>query len=245
MDRITQKELSNFRKYPEKSMSCSCFSIHAFKIFANAIVHCVQQQEDRRERLERGEPEYISNEGKMQRHRHQQEHLKQEEQSHANLGSDEGGGTSVKRQRTENNSNDEENDEMKPEADCSLNALLAYSSDTDTGNNQREASIASKLVGEPTGKPFCRSFAKGKCKRGENCPFSHHPADRAKEVKDKQKGTQGQQNKHQKSKSGNTVNHPSLLRKVLDKDIHRENSVILQCFRFFRRNDFLEEAKPT
>ncbi|KAL0082137.1 hypothetical protein F4703DRAFT_1863791 [Phycomyces blakesleeanus] len=81
-------------------------------------------------------------------------------------------------------------------------------------------------------KRVCKYFARGQCRRGDACHFSH-------EIKPKVKRSE-----HRQPAKVEPVNkRPNLLRMLLDKDIRQERNIILQCFRYITDNDFLGEAK--
>ena len=81
----------------------------------------------------------------------------------------------------------------------------------------------------PNSGQKCRFFARGRCKAGARCPFRHEAADAGgKTVADA---------------AGNPGNPQTLLKKLLNKEIKRDESRLLQLFRFFVNNDFLSGAK--
>jgi cleavage and polyadenylation specificity factor subunit 4 len=70
----------------------------------------------------------------------------------------------------------------------------------------------------------CRFFARGRCKSGTRCPFSHEVGD-TKSIANSVNGGEG--------------GHPqTLLKKLLHKEMKRDESKLLQLFRFFVNNDF-------
>jgi len=81
----------------------------------------------------------------------------------------------------------------------------------------------------PNSGQKCRFFARGRCKAGARCPFRHEAVDAGgKTVADA---------------AGNPGNPQTLLKKLLNKEIKRDESRLLQLFRFFVNNDFLTGAK--
>lgn len=72
----------------------------------------------------------------------------------------------------------------------------------------------------------CRFFARGRCKAGVRCPFKHELAEK-------------------KAPGGNVSsgNPQTLLKKLLHKEIRRDEERLLQLFRFFVNNDFFEGTK--
>ena len=81
----------------------------------------------------------------------------------------------------------------------------------------------------PNNGQKCRFFARGRCKAGARCPFRHEAVDAGgKTVADA---------------AGNPGNPQTLLKKLLNKEIKRDESRLLQLFRFFVNNDFLSGAK--
>lgn len=195
------------------------------------------QKEEQEKRLKSGEPVYDSG-GKLKHNRKDVKQLKREEHSYATA--DQSSEASAKRRKVDGNS-DHDGDSL---------AALASAYDSDADPQQSDAELtdaassrhesARSLVGQPTGKPFCKNFGKGKCKRGDQCPLSHNPADRVQQLQTPKKK---EQNQGKQAKRHHQNFRQSLLSKVLEKDIHRENSVILRCFRFFRQNNFFESTE--
>jgi|TARA_B110000003_G_scaffold237501_1_gene242645 cleavage and polyadenylation specificity factor subunit 4 len=71
----------------------------------------------------------------------------------------------------------------------------------------------------------CRFFARGRCKAGARCPFKHEVTER-------------------KSSAADGGGNPqTLLKKLLDKEIKRDEQRLLQLFRFFVNNDFFTGTK--
>lgn len=72
----------------------------------------------------------------------------------------------------------------------------------------------------------CRFFARGRCKAGARCPFKHELAE-----------------KNAPGRSVPSGNPQTLLKKLLHKEIRRDEERLLQLFRFFVNNDFFEGTK--
>lgn len=76
----------------------------------------------------------------------------------------------------------------------------------------------------------CYFFKRGRCKKGNRCEFLHDKrSDRPKKPK------------KDLAAAANNKRQPSLLAKLLESDIRREKSYLLQSFRFFVNNMFLLE----
>ncbi|KAG6542321.1 hypothetical protein Mapa_016246 [Marchantia paleacea] len=76
----------------------------------------------------------------------------------------------------------------------------------------------------------CYFFKRGRCKKGNRCEFLHDKrSDRPKKTK------------KDLAAAANNKRQPSLLAKLLESDIRREKSHLLQSFRFFVNNMFLLE----
>ena len=77
----------------------------------------------------------------------------------------------------------------------------------------------------PSSDQRCRFFARGRCKSGSRCPFKH-------ELAEKKTSVEG-------------GNPQTLLKKLLDKEIRRDEGRLLQLFRFFVNNDFFADTGAT
>ncbi|KAJ2887870.1 hypothetical protein FB639_001027 [Coemansia asiatica] len=73
----------------------------------------------------------------------------------------------------------------------------------------------------------CKFFAKGRCNKGEACPFAHPDSIRAR-------------NKDGGSGNGSGHKSVSLLEMLLSKDIERENYRLLQCIEYIHQHNFLD-----
>lgn len=88
----------------------------------------------------------------------------------------------------------------------------------------------------------CRGLMyKGVChKQNTGCPFSHDPAEiQAQQARREAYNAKQAVDVQLKQEQG------SLLRKLLQKDVHVEQHKLLQITRFLVSNDFLQEPKPT
>eukprot|EP00271_Cylindrocystis_brebissonii_P002868 TRINITY_DN13633_c0_g2_i1.p1 TRINITY_DN13633_c0_g2~~TRINITY_DN13633_c0_g2_i1.p1 ORF type:complete len:593 (-),score=90.86 TRINITY_DN13633_c0_g2_i1:520-2121(-) len=98
----------------------------------------------------------------------------------------------------------------------------------------------------------CHYYMRGNCRKGKRCQFLHiekangRDADpcRSKQGDGKNKlieelNKDGSGRAHQQPDSSQRRREPSLLEKLLEKDIRQERSHLLQAFRFLARNDFL------
>jgi hypothetical protein len=76
----------------------------------------------------------------------------------------------------------------------------------------------------------CSYFLKGKCRKGGRCPFVHNSSsqDSPKEAEKVVPMTPL------------SLPPPSLYRKLVASEVHNEENVILQCIRFFARENFFE-----
>ena len=70
--------------------------------------------------------------------------------------------------------------------------------------------------------PLCRFYAAGRCRQGQRCHFAHRREPR------------------RRTESSPRPPAPSLLRKLLEKEIRQEHTVILQCFRWLVENEYLQ-----
>ena len=76
----------------------------------------------------------------------------------------------------------------------------------------------------PNSDQRCRFFARGRCKAGKRCPFRHDIVDK-------------------KTSGVSSGNPQTLLKKLLHKEIKRDEERLLQLFRFLVNNDFFEGSK--
>jgi len=88
----------------------------------------------------------------------------------------------------------------------------------------------------PQKKKICSFFARGVCRKGEKCTFLHN-------VNNKEQTLQFPQQQKQPIKTWNnkrnSLSHNStLLRKLLDKEIHRESFLTLQCLKFLEKQNY-------
>lgn len=83
------------------------------------------------------------------------------------------------------------------------------------------------------GMRLCHFFLRGRCKKGTKCEFLHERS--SKPLNGERREEKSQQ------AAASMKRKPSLLAKLLDTDIQREKSQILQCLRFFVNNCFLLE----
>jgi len=94
------------------------------------------------------------------------------------------------------------------------------------GGCRKGAACDFKHASAPSSDQRCRFFARGRCKSGSRCPFKHELAEK-------------------KTTSVEGGNPQTLLKKLLDKEIRRDEGRLLQLFRFFVNNDFFADAGST
>lgn len=85
-----------------------------------------------------------------------------------------------------------------------------------------------KHASAPSSDQRCRFFARGRCKSGSRCPFKHDLAEKKTTATSVEGG-----------------NPQTLLKKLLDKEIRRDEGRLLQLFRFFVNNDFFDDVGST
>ncbi|KAI8901641.1 hypothetical protein BC833DRAFT_576697 [Globomyces pollinis-pini] len=78
-----------------------------------------------------------------------------------------------------------------------------------------------KLDSDQKNPKVCKFYLKGKCKKGLVCPFFHPP---------------------KQTPNGNLEAQNSLFRKLIQTDINRDRSFILQSIRFIMENHFLQQV---
>lgn len=83
---------------------------------------------------------------------------------------------------------------------------------------------------------ICQYYLRGSCRFGSSCKSKHDPFARAKYVKVVS----------QQPRRIGSLKLPkpaeSLLKKLLEKEIHTEQSIVLQSFRFFVQNNFFSPS---
>ena len=75
--------------------------------------------------------------------------------------------------------------------------------------------------------PLCRFYAAGRCRQGQRCHFAHRREPALSSAR-------------RRTESSPRPPAPSLLRKLLEKEIRQEHTVILQCFRWLVENEYLQ-----
>ncbi|KAI7865035.1 hypothetical protein BDF14DRAFT_1883870 [Spinellus fusiger] len=111
-------------------------------------------------------------------------------------------------------SEDSEDDIVDPERDA------ISSKDPSTSGR-----IAPPEPEKPQHKKVCKFFARGLCKRGDNCLFSHEKQERREPLP-----------------SAVLHQRPNLLRRLLSKEILQEKNTLLQCFRYITDNHFFQDT---
>ncbi|KAJ7553025.1 hypothetical protein O6H91_06G081700 [Diphasiastrum complanatum] len=101
----------------------------------------------------------------------------------------------------------------------------------DTELKQDDVSQAVKSSSGKLDRP-CYYFQRGRCKKGARCQFVHE-RNRKKNQDSNKVGVPAE--------PGLSKREPTLLAKLLDGDIRKDKSHLLQCFRFFVNNCFLAE----
>ncbi|KAL3698712.1 hypothetical protein R1sor_012788 [Riccia sorocarpa] len=84
-------------------------------------------------------------------------------------------------------------------------------------------------------KQTCYYFRRGRCRKGRKCEFLHERSERPKKPRKDAAGA------GKDAGRGADKRQASLLYKLLEPEIRREKSHLLQSFRFFVNNKFLEE----
>ncbi|KAL2645387.1 hypothetical protein R1flu_012974 [Riccia fluitans] len=82
-------------------------------------------------------------------------------------------------------------------------------------------------------KKICYYFRRGRCRKGRKCEFLHERSDRPKKPRKDAAGRD--------SAGGANKKQASLLYKLLEPEIRRDKSHLMQSFRFLVNNKFLEE----
>ncbi|SAM08915.1 hypothetical protein [Absidia glauca] len=100
--------------------------------------------------------------------------------------------------------------------------------------SSKDPTTLGKRPPPPTTRPkkLCRYFMRGKCKREDECHFSHE-----KPKQTPQKGKPLPVDAFRK--------RPHLLKMLLAKEIRQEQNVILQCLRYIKDNDFFGVGAET
>ncbi|KAJ3034555.1 nuclear fragile X mental retardation protein interacting protein 1, partial [Rhizophlyctis rosea] len=84
----------------------------------------------------------------------------------------------------------------------------------------------------------CKYFARGNCRKGDACSFRHEERPRGGEEKDKTR------NSVAAALSQLKQNRRPLLRMLLENDIKKEKSALLQAIRYIVQNNFFQEPEP-
>ncbi|KAJ3169884.1 nuclear fragile X mental retardation protein interacting protein 1 [Geranomyces variabilis] len=102
-------------------------------------------------------------------------------------------------------------------------------SDNDDDDGGKESITATRTPQPQTRRgPICRYFKMKRCRKGDACQFRHElPPPRSKTDSQKQ-----QQQLHQQGRQAAEYNRKPLLKMLLENDIRREKSVVLQCIRY-------------
>ncbi|KAK4516747.1 uncharacterized protein ATC70_011725 [Mucor velutinosus] len=136
-----------------------------------------------------------------------------------------------KKRKLNDRNKQQQNKKSKSEESSLVDAQYDSNSDSDDTMDPEKDAISSKdpsamgkiLLPEDRPKRRCKYFMMGKCKRGDECGFSHEkPEPRPKQPKN----------------APVFKKRPNLLFKLLEKDIMQEKSVILQCLRYITDNNF-------
>jgi hypothetical protein len=91
--------------------------------------------------------------------------------------------------------------------------------------------------------PLCSYFLNNRCKHGSSCRFAHDDQARQAAQQRKQRDdTDPDSSLGKRSRNGLNIPRPapSLLRKLLATEVHREFSSIFQCFRHLVQHDFFQ-----
>eukprot|EP00898_Chlorokybus_atmophyticus_P003050 jgi/Chlat1/3746/Chrsp259S03894 len=113
---------------------------------------------------------------------------------------------------------------------------------------ERPAQLADGTTGPasttaPRRRKPCYYFAQGRCRKGNNCTFAHDTASNQQNTSSKsvEKGPARNNRPHNPTQR---KRDPTLLEKLLAREIRLENSRLLQAFRFLVLNNFFGEDKP-
>lgn len=97
-------------------------------------------------------------------------------------------------------------------------------------------------------KKVCSYFIKGKCRHGDRCRFLHERASDS-EPTDNTTVTKKEKGEKVEKKGGLHLPKPlvggkdgSLYRKLIEELVHDDESLILQCFRYFVQENFFQPA---
>lgn len=120
----------------------------------------------------------------------------------------------------------------KSESENPQDRVVAQSiEESDTRHEDKD-----EAVGKPSDKPGktqCYFYQRGRCKKGFKCHFAH-TGPRGKKGGDNEAGRGGPKGVGVEKKRP-----PTLLSKLLQGEINRDKSYILQCLRYFVNNNFL------
>jgi len=83
----------------------------------------------------------------------------------------------------------------------------------------------------------CYFYQRGRCKKGNRCHFAH-----VRSKKGGEEAAAARRGRHQKGAALEKRRPPTLLSKLLQPEITRDKSYILQCLRFFVNNNFLVDG---
>jgi hypothetical protein len=105
----------------------------------------------------------------------------------------------------------------------------------DNVDESDEKSSAEEIQPTSNKEKHCQWYLRGNCKFGGKCTFKHDPYERQKAFENVRR---------QPKKIGKLIlpkPEEGLLRKLLEKEIQEEENMILDCFRYFIKTDFLEK----
>jgi hypothetical protein len=95
-------------------------------------------------------------------------------------------------------------------------------------------------VFDQDGKQVCKFHLKGKCKKGDECTYSHNYASAGSRSTDDTEQQQQQKTRQPQVKQTQKPTRSNLLRKLLDDEIQKERKQVLDCIDFIVANNFFE-----
>jgi hypothetical protein len=108
-----------------------------------------------------------------------------------------------------------------------------------TEETDEETSEALEQPKKTVRKQNCTWYLRGNCKFGGRCSFVHDPHEREKSI----------ENFYNQPRRAGSLVLPkptqNLLHKLVEKEVHVEQSMILQCFRYIVQSDFLTKDRPS
>jgi len=107
---------------------------------------------------------------------------------------------------------------------------------------KKPANKESKIVAtsKKSKRSLCHYFLRGKCKNGDNCQYSHDQEEKERAIKKRKETGPNQRGSKRKmvNYSGST-----LLKKLLETEMHRETSLTLQCLHYISKRNFMQDGK--